>query len=149
MAKKESNKVTVLNNQYTQKKNAEKKAFEQKNTFKRRRIILVFALAMIFFTLPSIRLYESYNELMRAQAEYHRAKETQVELQAQEKVFQKQVNLLNDDEYVLKVARDRYYFSQDGETIFTIPDAPFRNAAEPATNNQNQNNDTSNNNNGN
>jgi len=127
MSKKGDNKVTSLNNQYTQKKNAEKKAFEQKNTFKRRRIILIFAAAMIFFTLPSIRLYESYNELMNAQAEQERAKENRTQLEAQEKALQKQVNLLNDDQYVLKVARDRYSYSLEGETIFVIPDAPFRN----------------------
>ena len=132
MSKKARNNVTTLNNQYTRQKNAEKKAFEQKNTFKRRRIIVVFACAMIFFTLPSIRLYEAYNELIVAQKDYEKAKADQAELTSQKEVLQKQVNLLNDDMYILKLARDRYSYSLDGETIFTIPDAPFRQSATDA-----------------
>lgn len=36
--------------------------------------------------------------------------------------LENQANLLKDEEYVAKLARSRYYLSQDGEIIFSLPE---------------------------
>ncbi|HJA90808.1 MAG TPA: septum formation initiator family protein, partial [Candidatus Jeotgalibaca merdavium] len=38
--------------------------------------------------------------------------------------------LLQDDEYVAKIARSRYYLSKDGELIFSLPEDNRSKAAE-------------------
>ena len=127
------NNVTPLNNEYTLQKNAEKKRLQKLNTFKRRRIIVVFVLAMAAFTIPSIRLFEAFNELVSARAERDDSIVQQASLKAEQARLEKQVQLLQDDDYVAKLARTRFYFSREGETIFTIPDSLSNNQPEETT----------------
>lgn len=39
----------------------------------------------------------------------------------EQKKLEEQILLLNDDEYIAKLARKEYFLSEDGEIIFTLP----------------------------
>ncbi|WP_159443214.1 septum formation initiator family protein [Pilibacter termitis] len=116
--------VIPLNNEHTIQKNKENMKQRKKEVFKRRRIAVIFVLAMVLFTIPSIRLFEAYNELVSNQSEFAKAISEQKELKKEKAKAEKQVKLLQDDEYVAKVARSKYLYSKKGEAIY--PDlAPF------------------------
>lgn len=43
------------------------------------------------------------------------------EVEAEQGILQEQIMLLNNDEYLAKLARKEYFLSEDGEIIFTLP----------------------------
>jgi Septum formation initiator len=43
-------------------------------------------------------------------------------LQAEKEKLKKEVSLLNDDDYVVRYAREHYIFSKDGEEVATLPE---------------------------
>ena len=57
-------------------------------------------------------------------------KEINVALAEENQNLKVQVGLLQDDEYVAKLARSRYYLSKDGELIFSLPEDNRSKAAE-------------------
>lgn len=64
-----------------------------------------------------------------AEKEMQRA-ETLAELEEVEKEqaqLEEQIMLLNDDEYIDKLARKEYFLSDEGDIIFTIPNANNKN----------------------
>ncbi|WP_068675816.1 septum formation initiator family protein [Oceanobacillus sp. Castelsardo] len=44
------------------------------------------------------------------------------ELKQSEKNLKEEIELLNNEDYVLDIARTNYFLSKEGELIFTIPD---------------------------
>ncbi|MEG0367605.1 MAG: septum formation initiator family protein, partial [Coprobacillus sp.] len=44
------------------------------------------------------------------------------ELENEKKSLSKEVELLNDDDYVTRYARDNYVFPRDGEEVVKLPD---------------------------
>lgn len=50
------------------------------------------------------------------------AKAEKKELEKENQRLNVQVGLLQDDEYVAKLARSHYYFSKDKEIIFSLPE---------------------------
>jgi cell division protein DivIC len=117
----EKNNVIKLDNDFTREENQIRKMKKQE-LYKRRRIGLIFIIAMVGFTLPSIKLYEAFNELVVVQHEKKVAEDKLESISATQKQLKKQVKLLEDDKYVAKVARNKYYLSKDGETVYTVPD---------------------------
>ena len=43
------------------------------------------------------------------------------EVEKEQKKLEEQILLLNDDEYIAKLARKEYFLSDEGEIIFTLP----------------------------
>ncbi len=43
-------------------------------------------------------------------------------LEEREQNLKEEISLLNNEEYVLEIARTNYFFSKEGELIFKIPD---------------------------
>ena len=44
------------------------------------------------------------------------------ELKKQQEILKEDIVKLNDDEYLAKLARKEYFFSENGEIIFNIPE---------------------------
>ncbi len=53
--------------------------------------------------------------------EYEQLQDELATLKKDEKNMKEEITLLNDEEYVLEIARTNYFFSKEGELIFNIP----------------------------
>lgn len=74
--------------------------------------------AVLIYTLAinAYRVYERRND-------YAALGERKEALQQEKKKLSKEVELLNDDDYVARYARDKYTFAKDGEEVVKLPKA--------------------------
>lgn len=81
-------------------------------------IIGVFGLIMIPLLISlvqsNISLHQTNTQIVKKQRELDKAK-------SDNKALNDKAKLLKDDDYLQKVIRSRYYYSKNGETIFTLP----------------------------
>lgn len=118
---KKVSKVTTLDTAYAKKQYAEYQKQQKQVIFRRRRLAVVFVIVAIIFSGTCIRLYGDYQKLQSLEAAQVEL-ETQVkEQKAVKSELKREIALLQDDEYVGKVARSRLYYSKEGEQIYTIP----------------------------
>lgn len=89
---------------------------------KRQRLIRRLVLFAVVFMLVagSLAAYHFKQRSVRAQKanEYHELQQKYTELQKKEQQLKEEVKLLNDNDYILDIARTNYFFSKKGEVIF-------------------------------
>ncbi|TCT18169.1 cell division protein DivIC [Melghiribacillus thermohalophilus] len=95
---------------------------KQKKKFLYRRLALFAAVVLI--TFGSLMVYHlNQRELYKQKQEEYNELEARLEqLKSEEKHLKEEVQLLNDTDYLLQIARKDYFFSEEGEIIFKIPD---------------------------
>lgn len=98
--------------------------FTKKEQKKKRKIgpiiLMLCSFAVIFgttYTLGKywVEIYSKYQEKEDLALELE-------DLQKKEKELSADVDRLQDDEYIARYAREKYYYSKDGEYILKIPD---------------------------
>lgn len=122
MEEKKRSVVTHLNNTYTEKKTLQSiREYKYKRFVKRRTMaILVAGIALIaLFTFPLIRGYSQMNEL---EEERTIAMQELEEIELEQEELEYYIGLLENEEYVAKLARSEYYVTQDNEIVFSFPD---------------------------
>lgn len=74
--------------------------------------------AVLIYTLcvSALRVNKQRNELLKLQ-------EKKEELVTEKEALAKEVELLGDDDYVARYARDNYIFSKDGEAVVKLPES--------------------------
>lgn len=74
--------------------------------------------AVLIYTLVinGYRVFEQKNQVVKLE-------KRKAELEEEKKSLAQEVELLNDDDYVARYARDNYIFSKDGETVVKLPDS--------------------------
>lgn len=87
-----------------------------------RRLVLFSVTVVILF--GSLALYHINQRTVYSEkkAEYEQLTEQLANLEKQEENLIEEINLLNDDEYILDIARTNYFLSKKGELIFQIED---------------------------
>lgn len=93
----------------------------RKKRFIRRFTFCSLVIAVTFFIMFSYHMKQRaiYAE---KQAEFDALTEQLVKLELKEKELLEEIDLLNDDEYILDIARSSYFLSKKGELIFQDPD---------------------------
>jgi len=79
---------------------------------------------IVAITFASIITYHINQRVMYAQKQ-EQYDALQVEMKAlenDEKKLDEEVKLLKDEEYVLQIAKTNYFFSEEGEIIFKLPE---------------------------
>ncbi|MDR1567920.1 MAG: septum formation initiator family protein [Streptococcaceae bacterium] len=116
-------KITTLTNEYTKEiKKYEHKKIRYKH-FSRRRIAGLAIISVILFTFPAIDIVKSYSTLVKANTNLHQIQEKSKQVDDDVAANKRKVKQLDDDDYVAKVARDKFYYSKDGEQIYRLPEA--------------------------
>ncbi len=78
---------------------------------------MAIALVMLYsLGLSFQRVYKAKNELTSLE-------EKRDLLMAEKKELAEEVELLNDEDYVVRYAREHYIFSKDGEEVATLPES--------------------------
>ncbi|GGK01142.1 cell division protein DivIC [Lentibacillus kapialis] len=121
MPLKEKN-VTRLDSNYMQQYDAYIERQKRKKQRLRRRLVLFLIVVVIAF--GSLASYHFNQRALQAEKkeQYEQLQSEMTALEKKENNLKEEINLLNDEEYVLDIARTNYFFSKKGELIFNIPD---------------------------
>lgn len=114
--------VTQITNDYVVEKNFEKQQTQAHKRISRRRNVGLAAFATILLLPLSFNLIGNISHIREVEDQIVLAKKEKKALEKENQQLNVQVGLLQDDEYVAKLARSRYYFSKDGEIIFSLPE---------------------------
>jgi cell division protein DivIC len=95
-------------------------ARKRKLLFRRLSLFLMFAALMSYLMITSFISQSSALEkkvVQKRQLDHELS-----ELKKQQEILKEDIVKLNDDEYLAKLARKEYFFSENGEIIFSIPE---------------------------
>ncbi|MDT2815266.1 FtsB family cell division protein [Vagococcus carniphilus] len=95
---------------------------QKKIIFRRRRLGIMFAAALIMFSLIGFNLFRNSQHLLTLQASRQEVEKENKKTAKAKKDLKREVDLLNDTEYVEKIARAKYFYSKEGEQVYSIPD---------------------------
>ena len=118
MDKEPNKQIELLQTEYAKEQFAKFEKERRQVVFRRRRLVAVFVAALVIFAIVGIQMF---NDQMRLQKLQEYKAET-----VDKKVTQlkRDVALLQDDEYVAKLARSRFFYSKKNEKIYPVlPDA--------------------------
>ncbi|MFB4168684.1 septum formation initiator family protein [Virgibacillus sp. JSM 102003] len=79
-------------------------------------VVVVVIGSMATYHFKQISLHEKKEE------QYNQMEEKLATLKKEEENLRQEIKLLNNEEYVLEIARTNYFLSKEGELIFKIPD---------------------------
>lgn len=115
-------KVTKIQSDYVQQYDA----YIDRQKRKKQRLIrrlVVFALVAVI-ALGSMTVYHFNQRTMKADKteEYEKMEQKLADLKKEESGLNHEIELLQNEDYVLEIARTNYFFSKEGELIFKLPD---------------------------
>lgn len=122
MNQEEPNKIEFLENDYAKQHYAQQVKKRREVIFRRRRLALIFAIATVVFLSVGISLFNDYLRLQNLEKYQSEAVVTQEASKEKKAKLEKEVDLLEDEDYVAKIARDRFLYSKDGELVFPLPE---------------------------
>ena len=114
--------ITQINNNYTHEKTLEKQQLTLLNRNARRRKAALAIIAAGILLPLGYNVVSNVHQINQVDVQIAEAKAEKKELEKENQRLNVQVGLLQDDEYVAKLARSRYYFSKDKEIIFSLPE---------------------------
>ncbi|WP_152657390.1 septum formation initiator family protein [Oceanobacillus sp. CFH 90083] len=93
----------------------------KKQRLTRRLVLYALVVAVI---VGSMSIYHFNQRAIKADKmdEYEQLEQQLAELKQEEKSLNNEIELLQDENYVLEIARTNYFFSNEGELIFKLPD---------------------------
>lgn len=114
--------VTKIESNYVEQYDA----YIERQMRKRKRLIrrlMLFAIVTVLVFGAMITHHINQRILHAEKLEvYEQLEEEMAELKSEEKYLKEEIELLNDEDYVLDIARTNYFFTKKGELIFKIPD---------------------------
>lgn len=119
-----SNKESVakLNSNYTQQYDV----YIQRQKRKKQRLVrrLVLFSIVVAIVIGGIAAYHVKQRTVYAEKldQYEELEKELSVLEKKEVNLKEEISLLNDEDYVLEIARTNYFFSKEGELIFKIPE---------------------------
>ncbi|GAA3015857.1 FtsB family cell division protein [Tetragenococcus solitarius] len=122
MDNKEKTNVKVLDNEYAKKQYAKYAKEQRQIIFRRRRLLAIFVVAAIIFLSVGISLFNDYLRLQKLETFKEETVAEQKDVSKQTEGLQKDVSLLKDKDYVAKMARSRFLYSDDDEIVFPLPE---------------------------
>lgn len=121
MDKKKSS-ITRMDNPYIQNKTLESiREYKQKKKIKRR-MQLIVAVGVLIVLLVGSGLARNYFRLQQLEEQKVVAQEELESLDLRQEELAYYIELLEDEEYVAKLARSEYYLTKDNEIVFSFPD---------------------------
>ena len=123
--KEDKQKIKVMDNDFYREKTAAKKRMVAKNRryLQHKVIMRLFAVIAVVVTVGCLvqvgrNLWQAHTvkqQTTTAQKKLDKVKKDNASLKLR-------VKQLNEDEYLEKLIREKYYYSRDNETIYNLPD---------------------------
>ncbi|MCP3742309.1 FtsB family cell division protein [Rossellomorea sp. BNER] len=114
--------VTSMENAYVRQEESKQKLRTNRKKKLFRRLVVFFLIAFTLTGFLISSLISRASVLEEKKAEKQKLEEKLVQLEKKEKVLKEEIVKLNDDDYIAKIARRDYFFSDEGEVIFNIPE---------------------------
>lgn len=123
-------KVVKLLNSYTKKKETEKKVLSNESRVSRNRMLLFGSiLLLIAGVLLVIALHQNHQNSYLEEEVAVNEEQLDNKITEAEDLEQK-IKQLNDDDYIMRIARSEFFLSEEGEIVFNLSDD---NSDEPVT----------------
>lgn len=121
MSKKQSESVAHLDSTYMKHYGAYMERRQRKKKRLVRRLVMFALLVMI--VAGSMVTYHFQQRALYAEKheKYQQLQQDMETLKKKENSLEREIELLNNEEYVLQIARTNYFFSKEGEIIFKMP----------------------------
>lgn len=114
--------VTHLNNQYVSEFNYQQSLKMRRQKSLKRRMTVLLVVGFVLLLIPTVPLLRDYMRVRDFEAERVQATEHLSDLEDYQGDLEYYIELLNDEEYVAKLARSEYYLSKDEEVVFNLPE---------------------------
>ena len=96
---------------------------KRKKVKKKAKRLATFGLvSVLLITFISITLFSVFVEIVKKFEEKNNLENELLLLEEKEKELENNVNKLEDPEYLARYAREKYFYSKDGELIIRIPE---------------------------
>lgn len=122
MTQKHQPNVTRLDNDYAKEQTAQLIKAHRQAVFRRRRLGLITIVTAVIFAFVGFQLYNDYQQVKKLEAIKAETVADHDIVAANVKQLEAEVARLNDKDYVAKLARSRFFYSKDGETVYPLPD---------------------------
>ena len=123
--KEDKQKIKIMNNDFYREKTAAKKRMVAKNRRYLQHKVIMRLFAVIAAVVTVVCLVQVGRNLWQAHTVKQQTTTAQKKLDKVKKdnsSLKLRVKQLNDDEYLEKLIREKYYYSRDNETIYNLPD---------------------------
>lgn len=117
-----SRNVTNIENEFFQKQIQKKKQHHTIRKHVRRRMTLIAAVGTMIVVPLFSTLIGNITEIRNLDGEIAIAQQEQKKVTEKNDDLKVEVGLLQDNEYLAKLARGKYYLSKEGEIIFSLPE---------------------------
>lgn len=118
--------VTEMHPEQMKRYNAQLARHQRRKRHLKQRLVTFSVIVVIIF--GALAIYHINQRSIQAEKEeqYNILSEQMAALEAEELELHEEINLLNDDEYILDIARTRYFMSKKGDLIFQVQDTEER-----------------------
>lgn len=131
MNEEKKQKVASIGTPYAKEQYVKFQKQQRQLIFRRRRLAAVIAIAGVIFTIMSIQIFHEHQRLNNLESIKEKTQVEAKKVDHRVSTLKHDVALLENDDYVEKLARSRYYYSKKGELIFVLPE----NKTTPTTDN--------------
>ncbi|CZQ93204.1 septum formation initiator ftsl/divic [Trichococcus palustris] len=122
MEKHSADNVTVMQNDYIKVQNQQKRIASRERKKHRNRLFFILLAGAIFIVPFLWKTVGNVFEIRQMDSEIAVAKKEKKAAEDQNTKLNYEVKLLQEDDYIAKLARSKYYLSKDGEIIFSLPE---------------------------
>ncbi|GAE94201.1 cell division protein DivIC [Gracilibacillus boraciitolerans JCM 21714] len=112
------NNISRINDSFIKQYDAQMERQQRKKKKLHRRLMLfgiIVAITMISLVTFHLDQRAKYQGM---QQEYGELSNELTTLQKEEKMLTEEIELLNDEEYLLQIAKTNYFFTEEGEIVF-------------------------------
>lgn len=123
MKKQKKSNVAYLSTDFAKEQYATFAKQQRQVIYRRRRLAVIVGVISIAFVGVSISFFNDFARLHELKNYKQEALVEQKKVNQQVASLKQDVSLLEDEDYVAKLARSRYFYSKDGEINFKLPDS--------------------------
>lgn len=123
MKKQNKNNVAYLPTNFAKEQYANYAKQQRQVIFRRRRLAVICTIGVLALISVGYSLMRDYARLATLNTYKQETLVEQKKVNKEVKQLKSDVALLEDGDYVAKLARSRYFYSKDGEINFKIPDS--------------------------
>lgn len=121
MSEEKSN-VEFIDNRYSKEQLFEIERKQKKKLYRRRRLTLLSMIAIAIFFILGYNYHTGVEQLKKMEAEKTKIVKEEQEVASSESDLKATVTLLQDSEYVQKLARYKYWMTKSKEQLFILPE---------------------------
>lgn len=118
---KQVNNVSELETPFTKEQRQKFNKMQKKIVYRRRRLTVMFLVAAVMIAFLGMTILQNVQQLSRLEKELDVSVQELDDLTAQQENMSQEVSLLKDEEYLAKLAREKFYYSREGETVYNFP----------------------------